>query len=64
MAESSINFELSSYANTLDATAKRRYIEKLTYNKDLLKLPDPFNLKGWQNNPSLWPDLLAIYTAT
>lgn len=57
MAESSNNFELSSYANNLNATAKCRYIEKLTYNKGLLKLPDPYNLKGWQNNPSLWPDL-------
>lgn len=34
-ANSSINFEISSYANTLDATAKRTYIEKLTYNKSV-----------------------------
>ena len=54
----------SQYVKTLNSVARSRYLAKLTYNKGLSTLPDPFNLKGWENNPMLWPDVTYgdIYT--
>lgn len=58
------SLELSNYVKSLDPVAKSRYLDKLRCNNGLLQLPDPYQLKGWQNNPSLWPDLTFgdIYT--
>lgn len=56
--------DLSDYVKSLDSTAKSRYLTKLKYNKGSSSLPDPYCLKNWQNNPSLWPDVTFgdIYT--
>ena len=47
----------SEYVKSLDPVARSRYHSKLSYNKGASSLPDPYNLKGWTNNPSSWPDL-------
>ena len=46
----------SKYAKSLDPVARSRYHFKLSYNKGASSLPDPYNLKGWTNNLSSWPD--------
>ena len=47
----------SEYVKGLNPVARSRYHFKLSYNKGTSSLPDPYNLKGWTNNPSSWPDL-------
>jgi len=47
----------SEYVKSLDLVARSRYHFKLSYNKGESSLPDPYNLKGWTNNPISWPDL-------
>ena len=47
----------SEYAKSLDPVARSRYHFKLSYNKGANSLPDPYNLKGWTNKLSSWPDL-------
>ena len=48
---------VSEYVRSLDAVARSRYFFKLRYNQGFDVLPDPYSLVGWQNDPSLWPDL-------
>ena len=50
--------QLSFYAKSLDISARDQYERKLKYADSTDKLPDPyFMLDGWQNDPSMWPDL-------
>ena len=44
--------------NALDVSARDRYEKKLEYGDGAGKLLDPYLMQiGWQNDPSLWPDL-------
>ena len=54
----------AQYLNGIDSIAQVQYNSKLRYEKGLKSLPDRCNLKGWENNPSLWPDVVFgnIYT--
>ena len=47
----------SDQVKSLDPVARSRYHFKLSYDKGASSLPDPYNLKGWTNNPISWPDL-------
>ena len=53
-----MNNQWSLYVNVLDVSARDRYEKKLEYGDGAGKLPDPYFMQvGWQNDPSLWPDL-------
>ena len=51
-----MNSQWSLYVNALDVSDRTE--KKLEYGDGAGKLPDPYLMHvGWQNDPSLWPDL-------
>ncbi|XP_046363567.1 uncharacterized protein LOC124140196 [Haliotis rufescens] len=49
--------EWSVYVINLSPEARERYVTKLTYQEGDCRLPDPYFLDGWLDDPSQWPDI-------